>query len=114
MPKDMIGNRMKLLRVERNLTLEELAAILGTTKATLSRYENGQRRFKGEFISTLADFYSVSTDYLLNKTDDRHSGLVDIANGLEDKSIQLSNYARDKKISPEKLKMILDIIDDNS
>ena len=37
------GERLRKLREEKRLTQEQLAKILGTTKATLSRYENNQR-----------------------------------------------------------------------
>ncbi len=38
-----LNTRIKQLRVEKDITLEELADILGTTKSTLSRYENNLR-----------------------------------------------------------------------
>lgn len=61
--------RIKQLRNERDITLDELAKILGTTKATLSRYENNLRTPNAEFIEQLASFFDVSTDYLLGKSD---------------------------------------------
>lgn len=44
------SDRLRELRKERDITLDELAEILGTTKATLSRYENNLREPKAEFV----------------------------------------------------------------
>lgn len=65
------GERLKLVRNEKNLTLDKLAEILGTTKATLSRYENNLREPKNEFTHKCANFFQVSVDYLLGRTDVR-------------------------------------------
>ena len=112
MAKNTFGKRMKLLRIEIGITLDEMATRLQTTKSTLSRYENGLRNPKGEFVSRVADFFCVSVDYLMGKSENKYSHLEKIASSLkEDEYIKLSNYARDKKISPEKLKKILELIE---
>lgn len=61
------GERLKQLRRERDLTLEDLSKTFGTTQATLSRYENDVRQPKLELISQLADYFGVSVDYLSGK-----------------------------------------------
>ncbi|MBE6012540.1 MAG: helix-turn-helix transcriptional regulator [Lachnospiraceae bacterium] len=63
--------RFKELRHERGWTLDDLAELLGTTKSTLSRYENGLREPKIEFAEKSAGVFGVSTDYLLGKSDSR-------------------------------------------
>lgn len=64
--------RLKFLRKERNLTIEELAKNLGSAKSTISRYENGLREPKKDFLELLCNYFDVSTDYLLRKTDNRN------------------------------------------
>lgn len=64
-----IGEKIQILREERNLKQKELAELAGITEATLSRYENGKREPKGEIISKLATVLNVSTDYLLGRND---------------------------------------------
>lgn len=66
------SERLKHLRKEKNITLEELAENINTTKSTLSRYENGKREPKMYFVERLSDYFDVSTDYLLGKTDERN------------------------------------------
>ena len=61
-------NRLKELRQSKKMTLEELANEIGTTKSTISRYENGMRQPKQDILEAIADFFNVSTDYLLGRT----------------------------------------------
>lgn len=65
------NERLKRLREEKNMTLDELAKALKTTKSTLSRYENALREPKVDFLSEASTFFGVTTDYLLGKTDER-------------------------------------------
>ena len=62
------GERLKKLRKEKGISLDELAISLKTTKATLSRYENSLREPKIEFAKKIADFFNVDIDYLLGST----------------------------------------------
>lgn len=62
--------RMKKIRTEKDLTLEDLAKALNTTKSTLSRYENNLRVPNVDFINQLAKYFNVSVDYLLGNTND--------------------------------------------
>lgn len=61
--------RLRIIRKLNNVTLEKLAKDLGTTKATLSRYENGLRDPKSEVVNQLSEYFKVSSDYLLGNTD---------------------------------------------
>lgn len=62
--------RLKKLREERGLSLDDLVSIFNINKSTLSRYENNLREAKQSVIVELADYFGVSTDYLLGRTDD--------------------------------------------
>lgn len=60
--------RIRDLREDRDLKQSDLAALLHCTQACYSNYENGRRDIPTEVLGTLADFYGVSTDYLLDRT----------------------------------------------
>ncbi len=60
--------RLRQLRQNKRMTLDALAKELGTTKTTLSRYENNKRLPDADFIANAALFFNVSADYLLNLT----------------------------------------------
>ncbi len=57
------------LRTDHDLTQEEVAQILKTSKQNYSRYENGRRKLNIEDLITLSKFYKVSTDYILGLKD---------------------------------------------
>ena len=58
-------NRLKELRKEKKLTQEELAGEIGVSKITILRWENGERQIKPDKAQALADYFGISTSYLL-------------------------------------------------
>lgn len=66
------NERLKELRKEKSITIEKLAEDLGSAKSTISRYENGLREPKKDFLEMLCDYFNVSIDYLLGRTDERN------------------------------------------
>lgn len=58
-------NKINSLRQEKDLTLKELADILGVSEATVSRWENGKSDIRGKNLKKLSDFFDVSESYLL-------------------------------------------------
>ena len=58
-----------LLRKERGLSQKSAAESLGVSPALLSPYEKGIRECGLEFVVKTAEFYNVSTDYLLGLSD---------------------------------------------
>ena len=62
--------RLKELRLDKGLKQSELANILMTTQATIGKYERGDLEPNLDFLKRLADFFEVSTDYLLGREDD--------------------------------------------
>lgn len=69
----MIGERLKELRAERALLQKDLAEKLGITQQSISFYEAGKREPDNELLGKFADFFNVSVDYLLGRTDIRES-----------------------------------------
>jgi transcriptional regulator with XRE-family HTH domain len=63
-------NRLKKLRIERNLTQEQLGNKINVTKVSISGYENGNRTPDMETLQKIADTLEVSIDYLLGRSDD--------------------------------------------
>ena len=68
-----IGERLKDLRVERKLTLEQLAAEVGISKSALGKYESDSGKDISPYsILLLADYYGVSCDYLMGRTETKN------------------------------------------
>lgn len=80
---------MKLLRKERGLKQKEAAEQLGVAQALLSHYENGKRECGLDFLVYVADFYGVSVDYILGRTNSR-TGTVIASEELPESSISES------------------------
>lgn len=74
------GVRLRELRKERGLTQAELAKLLSIGESTISFYESGKRQPDYETLIRLADFFNVSVDYLIGRTDDKNnSGIETLA-----------------------------------
>lgn len=61
---------LKELRLEHNLTQPQLAEAIGNHAKTVVRWENGQSEPSAFYLVKLANFFHVSTDYLLGLEDD--------------------------------------------
>lgn len=62
-------NRLKEIREDRDLLQKDVADHLRIKQQQYSEYEIGKRLIPINYLSELADFYGVSIDYLLSKTD---------------------------------------------
>ena len=70
------------LRTEKGISQKVAALELGVSQALLSHYEKGIREFNMDFLCKVADYYGVTTDYILGRTQSR-TGLD--SNTLEDR-----------------------------
>lgn len=64
--KKDVGQRIKLIRLERGMTLEEFGKLFNTSKGIISRWENGISIPNPERLKKIAEFGDVSIEYLLN------------------------------------------------
>ncbi len=64
--------RLSSLRRERNITQEEMAAVIQKKRSTYSGYENEDKEPDFETVCLLARYFGVSTDYLLGYSDERN------------------------------------------
>ena len=90
-PKLTIQERLKDLRVERGLTLEQLSAETGISKSALGKYEADDFKDISPFsMVELAKFYGVSTDYLLGLTEQKNHPTTELdALHLGDNAIEV-------------------------
>ena len=65
-----IKNRLRALREARNFTQLKVALDMNLTQNSISRYETGSREAGYELLIRFADYYGVSIDYILFRTDD--------------------------------------------
>ena len=65
----MLIKRIRDLREDRDLTQQQMAELLQIHQTTYSSYERGKLGVPSEVLCQLADFYGVSVDYLLERTE---------------------------------------------
>lgn len=89
--KITLQERLKDLRIAHNLNLEELAKLTGISKSALGNYENDDyKEINHGNLVILAQFYNVSTDYLLCLTENKKHPNTDLTNlHLSDDMIDL-------------------------
>lgn len=66
-----LGERLAALRKEKGLSQAELAKLLNMGQSTIAMYERNRRTPDPTTLKRLADFFNVSVDYLLGRTDRR-------------------------------------------
>jgi len=112
------GSTLSQLRQEKRLSQRVVAKELGVSQAVLSHYENGVREPGLDFVVRAAEYYRVSTDYLLGRTVMREDFAVapqalsklrmDEESGQKDTR---DFYATNKKLLLHSLAMMFDIAD---
>lgn len=83
------GERLKELRKQKKLTQQQLGDIVHVSKVSISGYERGERSPDRETLTSIADYFEVSTDYLLGRSSEKeyyslnNNAEKDIASDLE-------------------------------
>lgn len=78
----IVRNRISELRQKNNLTQKELAEKLDINYSVLSRIETNDRPIKDDELSKIADFFGVTTDYLLGRPN-KHNSLKEKSKATE-------------------------------
>lgn len=118
----MLSNRLKKLRNEHNLLQKEIAKKLKITTSAYGFYEQGKRTPDTETLNKIAEFYSVSIDYLLGRTNIRDSAdkianslnnnpeLSEFWNSLKNREDLQLLFKHTKDLSPKNINQIIRII----
>lgn len=111
----MLKNRLILLRKKNKKTQEEIAKIIGVTRPAYTAYEIGTRSPDYTILESLADYFDVSTDYLLGRSDnpnpsetnDEFDPMTEINNLLKKYDIDQSGFfdiEKWKAMGPEEIR----------
>jgi transcriptional regulator with XRE-family HTH domain len=65
----MYYKRLRDLRDDADLSQKQVADLLGINQRAYSNYETGKREIPSRFLILLADYYHVTIDYILGRTD---------------------------------------------
>lgn len=112
----MFGKKLRELRELKGLSQEELGKVLNKTKNNISQYETGKREPDLETLNKIADFFNVTTDYLLGRTDNP-TGMIltnkELDNYLPEEAKQRKIEVEIEKkpnLTEEELKYIADMV----
>lgn len=67
----MIFKNLRAIREDSDLRQSDIAKMLNVSQNTYSQYETGVIALTAEVLIKLADYYGVSVDYLLDRTDEK-------------------------------------------
>lgn len=67
--KNKIAERLKELLMEEKITVNKLATDLGISNSVVYYWVNGKTTPNADYIIAIADYFNISTDYLLGRTD---------------------------------------------
>lgn len=89
----MLNDILKKLREQQNITQKDLAAHLSVSTRLISYYESGQRIPPADILIKIADFFDVSVDYLLGRTNIKNF----IQNNTGNESICIKDLSPESK-----------------
>lgn len=101
----MKGIRLKKLREDMRLKQDELAKALSISPSAIGMYERDEREPNDELTLRIADFFNVSTDYLLGKTDVKNQKTL----SLSDEDVKFIKNI--KKLTETEKKIIRDTME---
>lgn len=68
-PIEIFSERLSSIRKNRKVSAKEVAETLGITKAAMSQFESGKNAPSAAILCALADYFDVSLDYLVGRSD---------------------------------------------
>ena len=96
-------NRLKLLRENNDLRQSDVANLLNISSVAYSYYENEKRDIPTNVLKSLADYYKVSIDYLLGKSDIRNPEEIEIDTDKIKIGLSKAEYGVPTKEQQEKI-----------
>lgn len=110
----MNGNKLKKLRKDRNLKQEELANLLNISASTIGMYEQGRREPDNATLKKIANFFEVSTDYLLDNYSSSKHDFELIEKGALKKALIEAGYMKENEdLSKEELERLMEFVRNN-
>lgn len=97
--------RLRALRQEQNISMKQLGDIFGMAESTISLYENEKRKVDTDMLIKFANYFNVSTDYLLGITDERNSSSDNDDIGFDDFTYAMHNET--KELTEDDKQMLL-------
>jgi len=105
----MYNEQLKKLRIEREITQEQIANIIGIERSHYAHYELGDRLMPIDYLNKVCNFYNISLDYMFNLTKTLNYNDNKKELDLLSSSERLKNFRKNQKLTQSKLANILNI-----
>lgn len=102
-------NRLRELRLEKGLLQSDIAKIINKSERTVGFYETGDRDMGTETLGILSNFFEVTIDYLLGKSDERNPKETDPL-GLAKIGFNMKDYNPPTETQKQQIKGLLEVI----
>lgn len=102
----MFALRLKELREQKGLSQKAFSMKLGVSQSTVGMWESKKREPNFETAKKIADFFNVSVDYILGRTNEPNQ--IDLDKELE--GVQFALYSETKELTDEEKKSVLDFV----
>lgn len=99
-----LGSRMKLLREGKNMSQKELGEGIGVSDVMISMYEQNKKKPSLSTVIRIADFFDVSTDYLLCKDNQNNNDIPENITAVARDLMDLPE--ENKKLAIDMIKMM--------
>lgn len=103
-----LGERLKQLIEERGLEHQEFGEMFNLAKSTVSGYVNNNRTPSDELKKKFADYFDVTVDYLIGKSDIKKPEVIEIDSAY----LRLMQDAKKKGISPRDIERMIHFLED--
>lgn len=105
------SKRLKKLRLEKDMSQEELAKLLEVSRTSITNYELGRNEASTQVLNKLSEIFNCSIDYLLGKSDVRNPKQEnDINEELLKVGFDMKNYNPPTDKQKEQIKALLEVI----
>lgn len=102
--------RLVYLRNKRDISQYEVAAKLNVDRSRYCKWEQGKSRPSYEMLTQIADFFGVTTDYLLGRTDRPEIHVIDNPPGLAGVGVSRANVDAVEPFTPEQIEAIRKVV----
>ena len=106
MANELIKTRLRMLRAQKGVNQDAVTEACGLSRVALTRYENGTRVPRIDAVAKLAQYYGVSTDFILgNETPDEEKNDPPSEQEIDGAIVALS-----KGLTPDELQRVADFV----
>ncbi|WBW95283.1 helix-turn-helix domain-containing protein [Oceanirhabdus sp. W0125-5] len=102
------GDRLKYLRENKQLLSKEFAKEMNVEPATVTNWEKGKRFPKDDMLVKIADYFDVTLDYLLGRTDSSNIKTIDTNFKDDQYTIEINKDIYPHDITPNELKELME------